>query len=175
MRCFNRSLWRLQRQTAKRIIIMPHTFYPHFWNTTTACQSVNKQANNNTAVRVEVCHWEDTDSIIIIEAVFIPVDTMKNSRTMGYISLFRSQCHPYWITRAGGRDVLGLEGRKDVAERKVGGGEVNVTPWFIVLSCHWQACIRYFSSFFPFFFCKRGGYRYYGWLISQVPTRADTN
>ena len=70
----------------------------------------------------------------------------------GYISLFRCQRHPYWITRAGGRDVLGLEGRKDVVGRKAGGGEVNMTPWFIVLSCHRAARIRSFSLFF--FFCS---------------------
>lgn len=75
------------------------------------------------------------------------------------ISLFRCQCHPYWITREGGRDVLGLVGRKDVVERKAGGGEVNVTPWFIVLFCHRRACIRslFPLSFFFFFFSAREG------------------
>lgn len=52
--------------------------------------------------------------------------------------------------------MLGLEGRKDVVGRKAGGGEVNMTPWFIVLSCHRAARIRSFFSFFfaPFLFCK---------------------
>ena len=54
--------------------------------------------------------------------------------------------------------MLGLEGRKDLVGRKVGGGEVNMTPWFIVLSCHREARIRSFFSFFfaPFLFCKGG-------------------
>lgn len=53
--------------------------------------------------------------------------------------------------------MLGLEGRKDVVGRKAGGGEVNMTPWFIVLSCHRAARIRSFFSFFfllLFFFAR---------------------
>lgn len=52
--------------------------------------------------------------------------------------------------------MLGLERRKDVVVEKVGGGEVNVTSWFIVPSCHRQACIRSFSPFLFFFFFARG-------------------
>lgn len=47
--------------------------------------------------------------------------------------------------------MLGLEGRKDIVEKKTGGWDVNVTLWFIVLSCHRQACIRSFLPFFSFF------------------------
>lgn len=59
-------------------------FSPHFWNTTTDCESVNKQAKHHTSICTEVCYWEDADSIIIIQDVFIPVDTMKHCDTMGY-------------------------------------------------------------------------------------------
>lgn len=67
--------------------------------------------------------------------------------------------------------MLGLEGRKDVVGRKAGGGEVNMTPWFIVLSCHRAARIR---SFFSFFFCSfsflqgRGGYGRGGTIADAV-------
>lgn len=52
--------------------------------------------------------------------------------------------------------MLELEGRREKMQLKerFGGGDVNVTPWFIVLSYHRQACIRSFSSFF---FFKGGG------------------
>lgn len=107
-----------------------------------------------------MCHCKDADSVIIViiitRDVCILVNTMMHCDTTGYISLFWCQRHPYWIKRAGGRDVLELEGRREKMQLKerFGGGDVNVTPWFIVLSCHRQACIRSFSSFF--FFLKEG-------------------
>lgn len=178
MQCFNRSLCRLQRQTAKRIIIMLCTFFPPTFGTPPQCKQTSTTAHFFTPCSMS---REDPDSIIIIQDVFIPVDIMKHCDTMAYISLFRCQCHPYWITRAGGRDVPGLEGRKDVVEKKIGGGDANVTSWFIVLSWHRQPCIRsFFPPFFSFFLLGGGEggsnrWCYYGCLISQVPTRADTN
>lgn len=44
----------------------------------------------------------------------------------------------------------GLRGRNDVVEKKIGGGEVNVASWFIVLSGHRQVWIRSFP-FLRFF------------------------
>lgn len=164
MRCFNRSLCQLRRQTATRIIIMPryppppHTPpYPH--TLLERCDDVNKQVRHHASLYIRVRHCEAPDSIIIIQGVFIPVNIMKHFDTMGYTSLFRCQCHPYWRTRAGGgMCALGLGGRKDVVEKKIGGGDVNGTSWFMVLSCHRQACIRSFPFLCWVFFFFWGGF-----------------
>lgn len=149
----------------------PHTLLEHHDN-------VNKQVKHRVSLNIKVCHSEAPDSIIIIQDVFIPVNIMKHFDTMGYTSLFRCQCHPYWRTRAGGGMCAGVRGQKGCSWEKIGGGDVNVTSWFIVLSCHRQACIRSFPFLCFFFSFFEGGgvhWCYYGCLISQVPIRADTN
>lgn len=66
--------------------------------------------------------------------------------------------------------VLGLGGRKDAVEKKIGGGDVNGTSWFMVLSCHRQACIRsfpFFFLFFNYFIFFKGGSLMLLWLPHQ--------
>lgn len=52
---------------------------------------------------------------------------------------------------------LGLEGRRDAVEKEIWGEEeTNVTSWFIVLSCHRQACVRPRTPPKSFRVCVRG-------------------
>lgn len=139
-------------QPSRPAPLHPRTLLEHHDN-------VNKQVKHHVSLHIKVCHSEAPDSII--QDVFIPVNIMKHFDTMGYTSLFRCQCHPYWRTRAGGGMCAGLRGQKRCSWEKIGGGDVNVTSWFIVLSCHRQARIRSFPflcCFYLFFYFFWGGF-----------------